>query len=260
MVDVTLVTHQTHKNMRWKRVDNFSFTKSDSFCPIVAQEIPSAMMFFPICFVPDKDKTNFTLATLLGLQPNENLAVDASGKWLAGYIPAGYRGYPFILAKNSNNENVLCTVENSEFVSKEISDGELFFEDSGKASEAINQLFQFLLQVSANKDLTFAACQMLNKYDLIQPWPIQVQTEDGTKNIEGIYKIDEARLINLSADALLELRNSGALNIIYGQLFSIQHLGRLGDRMQFLQSALKKPSELNFDPILDGGNINFDDL
>ncbi len=46
--------------------------------------------------------------------------------------------------------------------------------------------------------------------------------------MEGLFRIDEAALNQLPAEAPIELRNTGALLCAYCQLLSIQHLQTLG--------------------------------
>jgi hypothetical protein len=68
----------------------------------------------------------------------------------------------------------------------------------------------------------------LQKHQLIQHWPIKLQTTAGEQAVEGLFRIDETALNQLPAEALLELRNTGALLCAYCQLLSMQHLQTFG--------------------------------
>lgn len=260
MESINIINFKEYGKSKWKGVTNFGFAKKDSFCPIVAQELPHAIMFFPVCFIPVED--TFALAILFGLEPDSNLAVDEEGNWLAGYIPAGYRGYPFLLGENPKGEKVLCALAENEFISENFADGNSFFDEEGRPSESTKELFNFLTQVSANKILTDAACKALQKHGLIQEWPITIQRDNASQQLEGVYRIDESRLKNLTSESLKELCDTGALTVLFAQLFSMSHLARLGDRMKYLHSIENNscPSELNFDPISNDGTINFNNF
>lgn len=224
MPDIQPVTATQYAKQRWKRYTSYRFAAADAVCPLVVQELPKAMMVLPIGFI--KVGKQLMPAAVQGLQPGRNLFVGPDGKWLAGYTPAAYRGYPFVLANSEDGKQVLCIDEESGLVSE--SDGELFFDEEGKPAKALADVFDFLTQVARNRQLTQRICAVLEKHELIQPWPVKVKTEDDDQKIEGLYRIDEAALNRLEAEAFEEIRQSGALPMIYCQLLSMQHLPVLG--------------------------------
>ncbi len=89
----------------------------------------------------------------------------------------------------------------------------------------------------------------MHKHQLIQPWPIKLQTTAGEQAVEGLFRIDEAALNQLPAEALIELRNTGALLCAYCQLLSMQHLQTLGQlaaaRAQAQAALLTQNGELD---------------
>ena len=50
---------------------------------------------------------------------------------------------------------------------------------------------------------------------------------DGEKSIDGLFKINEKKLNKLSKDQLHSLYQSGALQIAYSQIISIENLKKL---------------------------------
>ena len=43
----------------------------------------------------------------------------------------------------------------------------------------------------------------------------------------GLYRISEAKLKDLSGDAFIQLRDTGGLKVMYGQLYSLIQVARL---------------------------------
>jgi hypothetical protein len=151
--------------------------------------------------------------------------VDKDGHWVAGYIPAAYRSYPFAVAKNAAGEPVLCFDEDSHLSSDK--DGKLFYDADGELSAEVKEIAEFLGQVIQNRELTKTACHMLQQYNLVEPWPISFKKENIDQNVHGLYRINEQALRQLPAEALKALSDAGALKVAYLQLISTQHLPRL---------------------------------
>lgn len=219
------ISRNQHAKQRWQRYHNFYFAAQDTVVTLVVQEFPRAQLALPIAFVQVDNA--FTAVAMQGLKPGKNLFVSPDGRWLADYIPAAYRGYPFRLANTDTGQEVLCIDEDSGLIT-DGPDGEAFFDDDGSPTKAVADILNFLTRVQANRQVTTRICAVLQKHQLIQPWPIKVQGEQGEQNIQGLYRIDEAALNALSSEAFIELRQTGALPIAYCQLLSMQHLPKLG--------------------------------
>lgn len=224
MPNFQAVSRTTHADKRWKRYDNYAFAAKDALAPLVAQELPRAAMHLPIGFVVQDAQV--APVAVLGFQPGQNLFVTRDGRWIGGYTPAAYRGYPFQLAASAEGQNVLVVDEASGLVSD--SEGEPFFDGDGNPAKPVKDLLDFLGQVQANRIITGRICAALAEHQIIEPWPITVQAENGERQIQGLHRINEAALKELSADALKALQQAGALPMIYCQLLSMQHLPLLG--------------------------------
>ncbi|MDP1605898.1 MAG: SapC family protein [Rhodocyclaceae bacterium] len=68
-------------------------------------------------------------------------------------------------------------------------------------------MLNFLSQVANNRSATQRLCDLLQKHQIIQPWPIKVQGDQGEQAVEGLYRIDETALNQLPAEAFIELRD-----------------------------------------------------
>ena len=226
MPNFQAVSHATHADKRWKRHQSYTFAAQDALSPLAAQELPRAALYLPIAFVAQRE--HFTPVAVLGLESGHNLWVAPDGRWLAGYTPAAYRVYPFALANLPDGQQVLAFNEDSGLMAEAPDDGEPFFDADAKPAQVVQDILAFLSQVQANEGLTQSICKMLAEYGLLQPWHISVQSDNGERQVQGLYRIDEPALNELSAESLKTLQQAGALSVAYSQLLSMQHLPVLG--------------------------------
>ena len=255
MPNFQAITRNRHANLRWQRHSTYGFAAQEAVAPLVAAEFPKALLSLPIAFLVAGE--SFQPYAVQGLTPGKNLLVAHDGRWLGGYTPAIYRGYPFRLATTEDGTQVLCIDEDSGLVS---TGGELFFNDDGTPAKATLDILAFLTQVESNRVATTLACAALQKHQLIQPWAIKIQSAQGEQAVEGLHRIDEAALNQLSAEALLELRDVGALTMAYCQLLSMQHLPVLGQLAQANDSAAQQAAasaELDLEFLKNDGTISF---
>ncbi len=234
-------THFAEK--QWQRVTNYTHAANDTICPLVVQELPKVQLSLPIAFAYINEQP--TLVAVQGIKPNKNILVDNSGKWIGKDIPAAYRGYPFLLANTEDGQQVLCFDEESGLLTEK--DDEAFFGEDGEVAEAVKGVMTFLTNVQNNRTSTLNICTVLHDNNLIQPWPIKLKTDDGEVPVEGLFRIDEAALNALDKDVFEDIRQAGALPLIYCQLLSMQHLPALAN----LAAQVDKVEQQQTDVVLD---------
>ncbi|PLC55493.1 peptidase [Pollutimonas nitritireducens] len=255
------ISRENHAGKRWQRYTSYSFAAGDAVAQLVAQELPKAAMVMPVGFIKVDDR--FVPVAVQGLQPGQNLYVAPDGRWLSQYVPAAYRGYPFTLANTPEGQQVMCIIEDSGLLSD--TRGEPFFDDDGEPAQSLKDVLGFLSQVSENRKDTQRICAILQLHGLIQPWSIKRQNVAGENTIEGLYCIEETALNQLPAQAFEEVRQAGALPLIYSQLLSMQHLQKLGQLAQAHatpQTALAQTAtgDLDLEFLNDSGIISFGGL
>lgn len=259
MTEYHVITRERHGHQHWLSQSGHRFAADDALCALVVQEFAKAVLSLPIGFIAEGD--HFMPVAVQGLTPGKNLFVAADGRWLASYVPAQYRGYPFRMAPTEEGEQVLCIDEASGLLSN--SAGEPFFDEDGAPAQSVLEILDFFNQLEANRQLTRRICAVLQKHGLLQPWPIRVQGEDGEQKVEGLFRIDEAALNALTAEALAEVRNAGGLTVAYCQLLSMQHLSTLGTLAQTHAEAEKArlaQASLSQSFMSEGGTFSFGNL
>lgn len=248
MPNFKAVTKTDFGNLRWKRYDTYHFAGQDAITPLLAHELSKACLSLPIAFFKQND--TFTLVVLLGLQAGKNLFVSPDGRWIGPYIPAAYRGHPFALAQAENDQMVLCVDTDSGLIGEQYD--QRFFDANGEPTQSIKDVLGFLQQVHHNRGLTERLCAVLGAEQLITPWPLVVKGETGEQTIEGLYRVDEARLNSLDSEALERVHKAGALPLVYCQLLSMQHIQTLGQLTE-AHAKLKPASAVDLDSVFGGG-------
>lgn len=225
MAEITAVSRERHAGKTWQRPANFFFASKDAIAALTSQEIPRALSSMAIGFVASDG--GYLPAALQGIKPGQNRFVSSSGSWLGEYIPAIYRVFPFRLARNENNVEVLCVDEEAAQVSDN-DRGEPFFMPDGSPAPAVAEAFKLLLQLEKDRQNTEKACAVLARLELFEPWPLRGQQGEETFEASGVFRIAETRIYSLDATALTELRDCGGLMLAFGQLFSMQQIHKIG--------------------------------
>jgi hypothetical protein len=214
----------------WRRYTDYAFAAGETLIPLVIAELTQVVPAMPLGFVQSGE--GFQLVAVTALQPGASLFVAPDGRWLGAYVPAALRGYPFRLLKPQDREDsVLCIDEASGLV-VEAGQGETFFDEDGQPSKAIRDVLELLSQVERSRMATAAS--------LVQPWPLGIKQGEQNVSVTGLYRIDETALNALENEAFLTLRRSGALPMVYAQLFSMNQLAVL-QRLSQIQAKLNAP-------------------
>lgn len=255
--NVKPVNPQQHAKLRLGPTSHYHFAAKDAVCKLVALEVVKAAVALPVAFIR-VEENKFAPVALQGFEPGKNLLVSPQGQWLARYKPAAYRSYPFLLGQVGNGDPIVCIDEACDSFSEE--EGELLFTEDGEPAATLETISKFLGEIEANKPVTAEICNSLNKFNLIVPWNLQLNSEAGSKKIEGLYRIDEKALTELAESDFASLRSNGALPFAYAQLLSMQNIEQL---VQIYRAIQKSREDIGV--TLDSSSneemtLNFDNL
>jgi hypothetical protein len=244
-----LITKSGFAAQGWRRYDSYAFAATDAVAPLVVQELVIASKSLPIAFIRQND--TYVPHAVQGLEPGRNLFV-VNGKWIAPYTPAAYRGYPFALAKGEDDQLHLCVDMDSGLVGEGDGFDQQFFDDAGEAAQPVKDALNFLQQIHRNRAVTQRVCAALAAEDLFQPWPLKVQGPEGERTIDGLFRIDEARLNSLDPDALARVQKAGGLPVAYCQLLSMANVQTLGLIQRKLAEVKNRMPEMTDQIDVDG--------
>lgn len=254
MTDYQVLSKKQHANYRWKRATNYAFSAADAVVPLVQQEVHRAALHMPVAFAAHGD--GFVVVAVLGIEQGKNLLVaPSSGQWVGGYVPAVLRGYPFALIPTVDGRKVLAMDVESGLIGEAV-DGEPLLAND-QPTETVQALLSFLTQMDKDRTITNRLCTMLAAHGLIQPWPIKAVADEANKDIAGLFRIDSNTLNKLDAHALHALQQSGALQLAYMQLISMEHLPSLSKLIQ-IHAQYAKDQQLLNEPLGEGVNFMSD--
>lgn len=256
MPDYQPISASRHAGKYWRPAADYGFARGQAVVVVGAAEMARAVLSLPIAFQRRNDRV--LPVAVLGLNPECNLMVAENGKWLGGYLPAALRAYPFMLRSMEDGKQVLCIDESADCLVSD-PDGRPLFGDEGKPSTALEEVLRFLSLAKKSRQLADQASASLLRHGLLKPWTIRVATRDGEKALDGLLQIDEAALGTLNGDALVDLRDAGALALAYCQLISIQHIALLAPLYDAQATKVPAPADSGhslLDSLSQGGTLN----
>ena len=230
---VVPLNKQKHKKLSISPVVSFKHTKDTNSLYIAAVEFLKASKEYPIVFGKAADNEVFPVV-LLGLRSNENLYINKKGKWLANYIPAYVRRYPFILASSTDNggTNFAVCIDESYPGFNSKNKGEKLFNANGKESALLQQSVKFLQEYQNHIQLTKLFCNDINRLGILEPMRANAELKGGEKlALGGFWGVNRNKLKNIAPDKLSELVSAGHMELIYAHLNSLDNLEGLLKKM-----------------------------
>jgi len=201
----TVLNREVHAGLRLARQSDFRFAQGTNSVPALLSEFEALAAYCPIGFGRDADGRFFPVA-VLGFADGENLFVGQGGQWLAPYVPAWIRRYPFMLAATTRPGEtgylLLADLEAPHFAA---ADGTPLF--AGEGPDAImGQAIDFCLRVEQELAATRAFAAALAEANVL------VEARDGdARAAVSFWTVDPDRVADLPAETLVAWRSSGAL-------------------------------------------------
>jgi len=209
--------------VRFSEAATPAFARKLHALAISAAEFAAAARDYPIVFASLDRGKSFAPVIVLGLEQGQNLFVGAGGEWERdAYYPAFVRRYPFCISKlyvdgKAQSERVVCVARS------QLDDaGSALFDDAGAPSAQWQAIERLLAQYEADLDRTAKLCATLANLRLFE--------EFSEMNLAGMYRVSEARLIDLKAASHKHLVGKGYMGAIYAHLHSLQNFSDLRAR------------------------------
>ena len=221
-----------HRDFSIEPVTNFKFTSKTNSLYIAAIEFFRASKEYPIVFAGSKDDAIFP-AVILGFSKNQNLYIDKQGRWLANYIPAYVRRYPFILASSEGEEdNYAVCVDKSYPGFNNNNKGQQLFDIKGVESEILKQSIDFLREYQNHIQLTASFSARIKETGILEPMRANIKSNDGEEMaLSGFFCVNRDKLRALPAEELQDLVKTDYLELIYAHLNSLDNIDNLLKRI-----------------------------
>ena len=224
-----LLDRERHKRLRVRTSSGFAFARKANSVYLAGVEFNEAMKEYAIVFTR-VGAARIVPVAMLGLRARENLFVDDDARWLAQYVPAFVRRYPFVLAQLGGEQLGVCIDEAYQGFNQ--NEGEALFDEKGANTPFLANAVEFLQRYQAEFARTEVFCRRLEQAGLLKEMNAQAQTSDGRSfTVNGIYVVDEPKLMALPDAVALSLFRSGELHLVSMHLASLSNMKTLVDRM-----------------------------
>ncbi len=231
--DPTGVDSQQHRQVRLKvPVTDWHLADKLNAAFLTGVEFGDAARDFPIVFVRAGEGTDgkpeIAPIAVLGMVQNENLYVDADGKWRGRYIPASLATYPFAVGRIDEERFAVCM--DAAWPGVNTTEGEALFTEAGEPTEFLKQTQQQLETLETETQRTRILCRRLWDLGLLTDMRFDAKLHDGRElAVDGFLAIDEAKLTALPEAEVVDLHRSGLLGLMHAHFVSMGHMRRLLD-------------------------------
>lgn len=218
---------EKHKNIKIKS-NQFQVFKNTHIIPVVIAETTKLSSEMPLVFIKDPETGQFRIVALTGVKSGENLFFNGD-EWDCYYLPAVFRAEPFSVARVSDDNSVICINEESELVNED--EGEPLFTEAGELTEFTKYASSLVTDLVHQSALTAEFCQWLAQKQLLESAVININTSEGSRELNGLYRVDERKLIDMSDADFLDMRKKGFLPAVYSHLSSQAALANITKRV-----------------------------
>ena len=237
-----LLDNVSHKKLRVRTGYRPGCGYDANIARVFPSEFCSLQREYPLFFIKNPASGDFEAIALLGFSEGENLYLGEGG-WDAGYVPLTVQRQPFLIgfqAQQVDGEPAQVPVIHVDLDHPSISEteGEPVFLPHGGLSPYLERIESILGTIHQGHEISRALSRVLVGLELIESVKVEVELYDGSfRNLQGLYKIDEDKLRELSANALETLHRQGFLRDIFLMLASLQNMPRLIERENLRLSA-----------------------
>jgi len=231
--NIVPLNKEMHGDWSIEAVANYKHTSETNSLYIAAIEFIKAANEYPIVFGIAEDESVFPVV-ILGLRKNENLYINKKGEWLANYIPAYVRRYPFILATGEAGSDQFTVCIDSDcpgFNNKK--KGTRIFDKDGNESELLKKSVEFLKDYQSHIQLTTLFCNHVKQLGLLEPMKADVKIVDGEEiSLGGFMGINREKLKALDSEKLMNLVKTDQMELIYAHLISLGNIDSLASKLK----------------------------
>jgi hypothetical protein len=230
----TVLSYAAVGDYAWSGKVDQDYINEQSFVPLNAYELIHAVHHLPTGFL--KQESSYQLVGIVGFGSLNDAFKNSNGEWSLPFLPNAFSTFPFrigiegdsVIIQVDTNSNQILEFSNTKPESI-FSKCYPLFQNEQKLANELLPVLETLKKHLRDTRTTDAIVELLTELHLIRSWKIKLSSshEQKAESINALYCIDETRLENLSAKELLQLRDTGALTLIYCQLLSMSHIKKL---------------------------------
>lgn len=198
-------------------------------------EFRSAQAYYPIFFNKDPNTGQFFAVAMFGFQDQENLFLQ-NGQWDAAYIPLTVARQPFLIGKQTVNEDGQQKEQRVLHIDMDhprvnLEHGEALFLEFGSNTPYLDAIADMLEAIHHGIVDSKTFIDLLLEHELLEPFTLDLELNDASKHqMSGFYTICEEKLNELDAQTLASLHARGYLQAIYMAIASQSNIRGLLNR------------------------------
>ncbi len=222
--NLKLLSKETDRQLKFNGVNDFSFAKEETICPLMLSEINVASRFFPIVFPV---QGNMVPQALLSLQKGENRYVSDEGRWQVKYVPLHLRRYPFVLGQK-DAESPLLVMYDADAPQFKDNNGKALFEernDQTVATPLLDEIQKYLAGLNSEFKKTKDFFNRLKEKNVLKPSQITLTDKEGKEHkVRGFATVDWNEVKKLDDATLAQWTRDGLIQMIHMHLLSLESL------------------------------------
>jgi hypothetical protein len=219
--NIVPLDNRTHRSLRVRAEASARLGDNQRFVQVAANEFPLLVVHYPILLSKDAETGGFYCGAMLGFDEGENLFLE-EGRNV--YRPLNLQRGPFY----TSGSDVAIDLDHPRVG---VPTGEPLFSASGKPTPYLEGIIELMRNLRPGLERTKVFVETLMQLKLVAPLAIDAQFDDGTsREVIGLYTIDQEALRALPDDAALELFRRGYLQLIYLMLASLKQVPVLAQK------------------------------
>jgi hypothetical protein len=222
---VALLNNVDHRDLRVRTGHDARYGDAINQTRVFPAEYEELQREYAILLRRDEQGAFFA-TVLLGLDPDENLFLDAA-RWDARYVPATCARGPFSIGVVDGEPMIHVDPDHPRIAA----DGEPVFRDQGGNAPLLDHVSAMLQRIYVGLESEQAMFAAFAAADLLEPATLQLDLGDGRRyNVPDRFTIDTGRLAALDGEALARLHRDDFLRPALWIASSLGNLRHLIDR------------------------------
>lgn len=214
-----------HGDLTYKGLSGFSHARALVNAPLTASEVAEASKDFPILF-PISGK--LLPIALLSLENEKSVFVSKNGEWLADYIPAHIRRYPFVLGNTNQKGRYAVMIDRAAPQFSERKGEPLFVDGKPVEGGIVERARGFLVEFQELLERTEKLLHPLEEKGVLVARQFNIERgKDKKVAVKGFRQVDEAALRKLDDATLAAWVRSGLMAVVVAHLHSLSNAKRL---------------------------------
>lgn len=217
MPNIVVLNNQAHRDLRVQAAASARFGDNRHFVSVIVNEFPMLAVHCPILFAKDADTGAFYCGAMLGFDEQENLFLEEGGGYDA-YRPLNLQRDPFYVSGSELGIDL-----DSPRVGEP--GGEALFTEAGEPTTYLESVMAAFREIKPGLERTKVFIATLMELKLIGSIDVNIGFDDGTtRDLVGLYTINQDALRSLPDDKVVELFRRGYLQLIYLMIASLKQI------------------------------------